>query len=88
MPEAGGPIAQVMAIIRENQLKPVFGSEFLTTAQLMQVVPISRRTIFDWRKKGLLPCIVAGPRKVLFHRPSVEQALLRLQRGDGIGPSK
>lgn len=52
---------------------------FLTTDELRrQILPLSRRSIFDLRKKGVLPTVVAGG-KVLFHRESVISALLRRQ---------
>jgi len=52
---------------------------FLTVAELQQRIPVSRRTIFAWRKQGWLPSVQAGT-KILFHWKSVEDALLRQQR--------
>jgi hypothetical protein len=54
--------------------------QFLTTAQLQEILPLSRRSIFEWRRKGILPSIQVGA-KILFHGPSVEAALLRRQSG-------
>lgn len=52
---------------------------FLTTDELRrQILPLSRRSIFDLRKRGVLPSIEAGG-KVLFHKESVVEALLRRQ---------
>lgn len=49
---------------------------------LLQRLPVSRRTLHSWRTKGLLPYVrPPGGRRVLYHWPSVESALLRLQRG-------
>ena len=53
---------------------------FLTTTQLQKVLPLSRRSIFEWRKKGIIPSIQIGS-KILYHGPSVEAALLRRQKG-------
>jgi hypothetical protein len=53
---------------------------FLTTSQLQKILPLSRRTIFEWRKKEIIPSIQVGS-KILFHGPSVEAALLRRQQG-------
>jgi hypothetical protein len=53
---------------------------FLTCAELQQKIPVSRRTIFAWRKQGWLPSVQNGA-KILFHWPSVEAALLRRQIG-------
>lgn len=53
---------------------------FLDEKQFLALVPISRRTAFNWVQSGKLPCVKIGRRK-LFHWPSVESALLRLQRG-------
>jgi hypothetical protein len=42
-------------------------------------LPISRRTLFNWRMTGKIPCVRLGGRRILFHWPSVEAALLRYQ---------
>lgn len=61
----------------ENQMKPI---GFINEKDLLARVPISRRTAFNWVQEGKIPCVKIGRRK-LFHWPSVEAALLRLQRG-------
>jgi hypothetical protein len=54
---------------------------FLTTSELQKnVLPLSRRSIFEWRKKGIIPSIQCGS-KVLYHKDSVIAALLRHQNG-------
>jgi hypothetical protein len=51
---------------------------------LLERVPISPRTARNWREKGLLPYIKPpGGRRLLYHWPSVEAALLRMQTGGG-----
>jgi len=53
---------------------------FIDEKQLLARIPISRRTAFNWIQSGKLPCVKINRRK-LFHWPSVEAALLRMQRG-------
>jgi len=52
---------------------------FIDEPTALRRVPVSRRTWFDWRKKGL-PYIRVGKR-IMFHWPSVADWLLRQQRG-------
>jgi hypothetical protein len=54
---------------------------FIDQRQLLARLPISRRTLFNWRVTGKIPCVRLGGRRILFHWPSVEAALLRHQRG-------
>jgi hypothetical protein len=57
-------------------------SKLLEEGEVLARVPVARRTFYDWRKKGLIPFIrIPGSRRILYHWPSVEMALLRLQRG-------
>jgi len=53
---------------------------FIDEKQLLARLPISRRTVFDWVTSGKIP-VVKLKRKKLYHWPSVEAALLRMQRG-------
>jgi len=53
---------------------------FLDEKQILTRIPVSRRTLWNWRDSGKIPFIKIG-RRNLFHWPSVEAALLRLQRG-------
>lgn len=57
-------------------------AEFITQDVLLTRLPISRRTAFEWRKTGKLPAIQIGD-KLLFHWPTVRDALLRQQIGGG-----
>ena len=54
---------------------------FINQKQLLARLPISRRTLFNWRTSGKIPCVRLGGRRILFHWPSVEASLLRHQRG-------
>lgn len=53
---------------------------FLDEKQLLARLPISRRTLGNWKAKGLLPHIKIG-RRCLYDWASVQSALLRRQRG-------
>ena len=53
---------------------------FLDEKELLARIPICRRTCYTWIQQGKLPCVRVNRRKI-FHWPSVEAALLRLQRG-------
>jgi len=54
---------------------------FIDEKEMLLRLPISRRTLFSWRTSGKIPYVNCGGRRILFHWPSVEAALLRLQRG-------
>jgi hypothetical protein len=68
---------------KQHQTAPASEESFLDEKQLLNKIPISRRTAFNWVRQGKLPCLKIGRRK-LFHWPSVEAALLRLQRGGNL----
>ncbi len=55
--------------------------EFISTEELLRRVPFSRGTLRNRMKAGKLPWIRLEGRKLCFHWPSVERALLRAQRG-------
>ena len=60
---------------------PQYERGFLTTSELQKtVLPLSRRSIFDYRRRGIIPSIQIGS-KVLYHKDSVIAALLRRQNG-------
>jgi predicted site-specific integrase-resolvase len=65
----------------ENQTATAETPGFINEIQLLTRLPISRRTLFTWRFSGKIPYVNVGGRRVLYHWPSVEQALLRHQRG-------
>jgi hypothetical protein len=56
---------------------------FINEAECLRRVPVSRRTWFSWRLAGKVPTIKCG-RRSLYHWPSVEAALLRMQRGGNL----
>jgi hypothetical protein len=64
---------------RESDQTPSNAAGFLNQKQLLARLPISRRTLFNWRTTGKIPCVQIGRRRILFHWPSVEAALLRYQ---------
>jgi hypothetical protein len=68
-----------------QHLQPRFDSEkerktFLDEKEMLRRLPISRRTLFNWRMSGKIPAIVIG-RRVLFCWDNVAEALGRLERG-------
>lgn len=55
--------------------------EFVNEAELLNtVLPICRRTLKKRREEGLIPYVQIG-RRIVYHVPSVREALLRQQRG-------
>jgi predicted site-specific integrase-resolvase len=60
---------------------PSSETAFIDEKELLNRIPVSRRTLFSWRETGKIPCVRLGGRRVLFHWPSVEAALLRKQKG-------
>jgi hypothetical protein len=55
---------------------------FLDETQLLRRIPVSRRTLSNWKSRGAIPfCKLAGGRRCLYHWPTIEAALLRHQRG-------
>jgi len=69
-----GPVPEASAATRA----------FLTLKELQeQVLPLSRRGIYDLRKRGIIPSVESGGGNVLFHRESVIAALVRRQNGNG-----
>jgi len=53
----------------------------LTTEQLRQKLQVSRRTISNWRERGILPAIkLPGASLVRFHWGTVLASLIRRQR--------
>jgi excisionase family DNA binding protein len=57
-------------------------ADFISETEMLKRLQVSRRTLFAWREAGKIPCVrLPGGRRVLFHWPSVEAALLRRQNG-------
>jgi predicted DNA-binding transcriptional regulator AlpA len=76
---------RLSAIIRFYPMKdsafeklPSSEARFIDEKQLLARLPISRRTLFSWRASGKIPHVKIG-RRILFHWPSCEAALLRYQ---------
>jgi hypothetical protein len=67
------------AMNSESKQTPSGEAGFIDEKQLLVKLPISRRTLFNWRASGKIPCVRLGGRRILFHWPSVEAALLRCQ---------
>ena len=56
---------------------------FLDEKELLKQLSVCRRTLYNLRASGKIPSIVLG-RRNFFHWPSVEAALLRMQRGGNL----
>lgn len=54
---------------------------FIDEMELLRRIPVSRRTIFNWRQAGKIPFVAIGKR-IIFHWETVERAILRMQKGD------
>jgi len=78
------PLAPPISSPRNQSQPRTDESNFIDEKQLLKKLAVSRRTIFSWRKAGKIPTVKLG-RRILFHWPSVEAALLRYQRGEGGG---
>jgi hypothetical protein len=53
---------------------------FIDEKRLLARLPVSRRTLGNWKANGILPYIKIG-RRCLYDWASVQGALLRRQRG-------
>jgi len=65
-----------------SEPQPTASSEtgFIDEKRLLSRLPVSRRTLGNWKAKGFLPYIKIG-RRCLYDWASVHDALLRRQRG-------
>jgi hypothetical protein len=82
-PEPATDNPKLAAIPPEYEPRFESGKElktFLDEKEMLRRLPISRRTLFNWRRSGKIPSVKIG-RRCIYHLPSVEAALLRLQRG-------
>jgi hypothetical protein len=58
---------------------PESASAFVNERYVLANIPVSRRTLADWRSAGKIPFVKIN-RRVLYHWVSVEDALLRQQK--------
>jgi hypothetical protein len=78
-PEAGHSRSEFRALV-ENQ--PAASSDWLTELDMLREIPVCRRTLKQWRDDGTLPFVrLPGSRRIIYHRKTVESALLRHQKG-------
>jgi hypothetical protein len=71
-------------IANATQQAPSGETGFIDEKELLKRLPVSRRTLFSWRTTGKIPFVRLGGRRVLFHWPSIEAALLRMQTGGSL----
>jgi hypothetical protein len=67
------------AVGNTTNIRPT-DSPFVDRKRLLQFIPVCARTLADLQARGEIPSI-KFKRRVLFHLPNVEAALLRRQRG-------
>ena len=72
--------ARESGMSREPDQTPPGEAVFIDEKRLLAKLPISRRTLGNWKAKGIIPHIKIG-RRCLYDWPSVQGALLRRQRG-------
>ena len=59
--------------------------EIIDESEALQRVPVSRRTWYSWRRKGLIPFIKPkGTRRTLYIWENVLEAMSRMQQGGSI----
>lgn len=66
-----------------EQILPREG-EYLRTQGVLDLLPISRRTLFRWMDNGQLKYIRAGARLILFRRADIERMLQKLTVGRAV----
>jgi len=75
---------EAQTVQKESPEMERFESGFLSEAELLKRLPICRRTLTSWRKRGQIPFVrLPGSRRVIYHWQSIEAALLRMQQGGG-----
>jgi Helix-turn-helix domain len=82
-PEPATDNPKLAAIPHQYERRWETGEElkaFIDEKELRRRLPVSRRTIHNWRRAGKIPSIVIG-RRVLFCWQNVAEALRRLERG-------
>jgi hypothetical protein len=68
------------AALPQEQSAP--NPKFIDFAELSRQVPLCERSLREAIRRGRIPSIrLPGARRVMFHWDSVQEALLRLQRG-------
>ena len=60
--------------IRQNYRMPLDGEYYITNDQLSQLLHLSKRTLQDYRDKGVLP-FIALEGKILYRESDIEQLL-------------
>jgi hypothetical protein len=78
MPPTGAGVRD-SGIRAEHSQIPAGETGFIDEKSLLARLPVSRRTLGNWKAKGILPYIKIG-RRCLYDWSSVQGALLRRQR--------
>lgn len=79
---AAGPAESQGAATAPPPEQGVPSPKFIDFAELSRHVPLCERSLREAIRRGRIPSIrLPGSRRVMFHWDSVQEALLRLQRG-------
>lgn len=63
-----------LKLIRQDYRMPLDGEYYITNEQLSQLLHLSKRTLQDYRDKGILP-FVALEGKILYRESDIERLL-------------
>ena len=75
------PVCDRASVINKAiETAPPGQAGFIDEVEMLKRLPVSRRTLFQWRESGKIPFVRVSGRRLIFHWPSVEAALLRAQR--------
>lgn len=69
-----GELINLLKQIRQNYRTPLDGEYYITNEQLSQLLHLSKRTLQDYRDKGILP-FVALEGKILYQESDIERLL-------------
>jgi predicted site-specific integrase-resolvase len=65
-----------------HQDAPEDKTGFISESQILQKIPVCRRTLHAWRRKNLIPYIkLPGTRRILYDFEAVRVALMRMSHG-------
>jgi hypothetical protein len=64
----------------DQSKSPAPPAGFISEGELLKRLPVCRRTLGNWKERGLIPYIRLG-RRVIYDWDSVRDSLLRQQQG-------
>lgn len=57
----------------------------ISIKELQEILGVSRHTIYNYRKRGLLPCHKYSTRKIMFSKSDIEDFLRQRRVIEGVG---